>query len=156
MLTDPYHLKVWFIVKARLKKMIKRTRHNGKTFSTMLSCLSVNLLTVTLWFGFPNPQWKKEKMKFVVSFVLFLKALGYFLLPSSFFPEQEFITPHGFLVGEIGEKSKELAAGLASCLNPASERGQLLHPPSPTVTGSMLMCSENIFLKRKGKKNARE
>lgn len=44
-------------------------------------------------------------------FHLFLKALGYFLLPSSFFPEQEFTTPHGFLGGEVGEKSKGRAAG---------------------------------------------
>lgn len=59
----------------------------------------------------PKPMMEKKKMKIIFVF-LFLKALGYFLLPSSFFPEQEVTTPHGFLIGEVGEKSKKFTAGL--------------------------------------------
>lgn len=69
-------LPVCSLLRLDLRKQWERTRHNGKT-SSMLSCLSVNLLTVTLWFGSPNPQWK-DKMKVIF---LFLKALGYFVLP---------------------------------------------------------------------------
>lgn len=46
----------------------------------------MNSLIVTLRSGSPNHDGK-GKMKIVFVFVLFLKALGYFLMPSSFFPE---------------------------------------------------------------------
>lgn len=58
------------------------------------------------WFGKPNQQWKKKNEDYFCH--LFLKALGYFLLPSSFFPDQEFSTPHGFLIGEEGESPRTL------------------------------------------------
>jgi len=41
-------------------------------------------------------------MKIIFVFVLFLKASGYFLMPSSVFPERELTSPHGFLAGEGG------------------------------------------------------
>lgn len=75
---------------------------------------------------------------------LFLKALGYFLLPSSSLPEQEFITPHGFLTGEVGEKSKKFIAGLpVSTMQPGSV--PLLS--NPTLTGSMFHISWKHLLK---------
>lgn len=96
----------------------------------------------------PKPIMEKEQRSFLFCFV-FLKALGYFLLPSSFFPEQEFTTPHGFLIGEVGEKSKELTAGLPVSTQQLRS-GQLLCLPSPALTGSRLMLPE-IFFFFKGK-----
>lgn len=58
----------------------------------------------------PQIHDRKGKMR-VILLLLFVKALGYFLLLSFFFPEQEFVSPHGFLVGEVGEKSQGCTAG---------------------------------------------
>lgn len=106
-LTDPYHVEVCSLLRLWLKKTIREPDTAERHLQ--LCHVSQSTRSVTRWFGSPNPRWKKKKSIFVF---LFLKALGYILLPSSFFPEQEFITPHGFLIGEVGEMSKKLTAGL--------------------------------------------
>lgn len=62
----------------------------------------------------PKPIMEKEKWRSFLFCFVFLKALGYFLLPSSFFPEQEFTTPHGFLMGEVGESPRISQQGFLS------------------------------------------
>lgn len=101
-----------------------------------------------------KPTMEKEKWRPFLSFVLLLKALGYFLLPSSFFPDQEFTTPHGFLRGEEGE-SEDLAARLPSHLNCEAEGPGVCVwgspvPSLPSITGGTLTHLENIFLKKGG------
>jgi len=94
-----------FIVKALTEENGKSSRHNRDIFNSCLSQLAHSHTLVWL------PKRTVEK-KIIIFVFLFLKASGYFLLSSSFFPEQEFTTPHGFLIEEVGEMSKKFTAGL--------------------------------------------
>lgn len=50
-------------------------------------------------------------MKIIFVCVLFLKALGYVLPPSSCFPEPEFTAPHGSSLREAGVSLRNLQWG---------------------------------------------
>lgn len=84
-----------FVVKARLKKTVRQPYTTEKHLQWQYPAPHKNVLSHA-WFGETKPTMEKEKQRAFLSFVLFLKALGYFLLPSFFFPDQEFTTPHGF------------------------------------------------------------
>lgn len=122
-----------FIVKAwlrkRSEKQTQRRHLQGRAVRWTHSHTVVWLSKLTM-----------EKEKWRSFLCLFLKALGYFLLPSSFFPEWELTTPHGFLPGEGGESPRSLQQGFP--------------PPSPR-DGRCGSFPADGFLKRKGK-NAKQ
>lgn len=59
---------------------------DNKNTTSSVSCLSVNLLQPYSGLALQTHDGK-GKIKVIFVFVLFVKALGYFLLPSSFLPE---------------------------------------------------------------------
>lgn len=102
--------------------------------------------SVTLRSGSPNPQWKRKNENHFC--VLFLKASGYFLTPSSFFPERELTSPHGFLAGEGGARARGPQPGCPPPTPPP--RASALPAPG---TGAAAPASCSWFFEKERKKS---
>lgn len=111
MLTDPYHVKVCSLLRLDLGNG-QRSRHNADISRVVLS----GELTVTLWFGFPNPQWKRKNEDHFCVFVF--KGIG--LLPPALFflPWMRAYNSSWLLTRWRRGKSKEPAAGLPASQPP--------------------------------------
>lgn len=103
-------------------------------------------LTQSLRSGSPNPQWKRKKEDHFC--VLFVKASGCFLTPSSFVPERELTSPHGFQQVKEGR-----VRGAHSPAARPPRRRPAPRPSRPPGLAPWLLLPAAGFLRRKGKKS---